>query len=41
MGEKEVRICVEGRLLSGRLRIVFNKIYITEPELTTPGGLYA
>jgi len=31
---------VEGWLLIGSFRLVLNKVYITDPEFTAPGGLY-
>ncbi len=34
------RICVEGGLVSGRFRLVPNTVYITDPELIGPNGLY-
>jgi len=37
---KRWRICVEGGLLSGRFRLVLKEVFVTDPELTAPGGLY-
>jgi len=31
---------LRGELLSSRFRLVPNKVYITDPELTAPSGLY-
>jgi len=37
---KRWRVIVEGGLLIGMSRLVLNKVYITDPEFTAPGGFY-